>query len=57
VDQLDISALGITAATFASAVTIAASGASTLITIGTSSIQLNGVAAATVNAADFRLAL
>jgi Ca2+-binding RTX toxin-like protein len=56
VDLLDISSLGITAATFASSVTIAASGVNTLITIGANSIQLNGVAAATVSATDFRLA-
>jgi trimeric autotransporter adhesin len=59
-DLLDISSLGITAATFASSVTIAASAANpanTLITIGASSIQLNGVAAATVSQNDFHLAL
>jgi Ca2+-binding RTX toxin-like protein len=56
VDLLDMSSLGITAATFASSVTIAASGVNTLITIGANSIQLNGVAAATVSATDFRLA-
>ena len=57
VDLLDISGLGVTSATFASTVTIAASGANTLITIGASSIQLNGIAAANVNGSDFRLAL
>ena len=60
VDQIDISGLGITAATFASSVKIAASGVggvNTLITIGTGSIQLNGVAAATVGQNDFHLAL
>ena len=55
-DLLDIGGLGITAAKFATSVTIKASGANTLITIGTNSIQLNGVAAGTVTAADFRLA-
>ena len=45
--------LGITAANFASSVTIAASGANTVITIGTQSITLLGVAAANVTADDF----
>jgi Ca2+-binding RTX toxin-like protein len=59
VDLLDISGLGITAATFAASVKIAASGATganTLITIGASSIQLNAVTAATVNSSNFLLA-
>jgi Ca2+-binding RTX toxin-like protein len=60
VDLLDVSGLGITAATFAASVKIAASGATganTLITIGASSIQLNAVAAATVSESNFHLAL
>jgi Ca2+-binding RTX toxin-like protein len=56
VDLLDIGGLGITAATFASSVKIAASGPNTLITFGADSIQLNGVTAASITAADFRLA-
>jgi T5SS/PEP-CTERM-associated repeat protein len=56
-DKLGIVGLGITAATFASSVTIAASGVNTLITIGTSSIQLNGVAAASIHQSNFNLAL
>jgi Ca2+-binding RTX toxin-like protein len=55
-DKLGIAGLGITAATFASSVTIAASGANTLITIGTGSIQLNGVAAASIHQSNFNLA-
>ncbi|MDT4857740.1 hypothetical protein FQZ97_921740 [compost metagenome] len=56
-DRLDISGLGITAATFASSVQINAAGADTLINIGADSIRLVGVADATsVNATDFILA-
>jgi len=55
-DLLDISSLGITAATFAANVTIGASGGSALVTIGASSIRLLNVAAANVDATDFRLA-
>jgi Ca2+-binding RTX toxin-like protein len=56
-DLLDISALGITAATFATNVTIAnGGGGSTLVTIGGSSIRLLAVATANVNVTDFRLA-
>jgi Ca2+-binding RTX toxin-like protein len=55
-DKLGIVGLGITAATFASSVTIAASGVNTLITIGTDSIQLNGVAAASIHQSNFNLA-
>ena len=52
-DKLDITARGITTATFAASVTIAASGADTLITIGTDTIRLVGVAPAAVTIADF----
>ena len=45
--------LGITAANFAANVSIAASGANTLITIGGNSITLLGVAAANVTVDDF----
>jgi Ca2+-binding RTX toxin-like protein len=57
-DLLDISAFNITAATFATNVTIADVGADTLVSIGaTDSIRLVGVAdATTVTAADFVLA-
>ncbi|MBO3275893.1 peroxidase family protein [Pseudomonas schmalbachii] len=56
-DRLDISGLGITAATFASSVQINAAGADTLINIGADSIRLVGVTDATsVNASDFILA-
>ena len=55
-DRLDISALGITAATFAANVTIAG-GANTLVVIaGAGSISLQGVAPAEITAADFLLA-
>ena len=52
-DKLDITARGITTATFAASVTIAASGADTLITIGTDTIRLVGVAPGAVTIADF----
>ncbi|QOE10640.1 heme peroxidase [Pseudomonas asiatica] len=57
-DRLDISALNITAATFAANVTIADVGNDTLVSIGaTDSIRLVGVAdATTVTVADFNLA-
>jgi Ca2+-binding RTX toxin-like protein len=56
-DMLDISSLGITAATFNAQVNIAAGpGGSTRITIGGNTITLTGVAPATVTAADFNLA-
>jgi Ca2+-binding RTX toxin-like protein len=55
-DRLDISGLGITAATFTGLVTITAQGADTLITIGAETILLTGVTPAQVNAGDFVLA-
>ncbi|AJQ47881.1 peroxidase family protein [Pseudomonas putida] len=57
-DRLDITALNITAATFAASVTIADVGADTLVHIGAAdAIRLVGVAdATTVNVADFILA-
>jgi Ca2+-binding RTX toxin-like protein len=56
-DLLDISGLGITAATFAVAVSITDLGADTLIGIGADSIRLLGVGdATTIAAADFLLA-
>ena len=58
-DLLDISGLGITAATFGASVTITDLGADTLITIGSDTILLTGVANATttVTMDDFFLAL
>ena len=58
-DKLDMSGLGITAATFGANVSIAAGpiAGSTLVTIaGHGTIQLNGVAPANVNVTDFTLA-
>jgi Ca2+-binding RTX toxin-like protein len=55
-DHLDISALGITTATFGGSVTVAASGSDTLVTIGVNSIRLTGIAAAAIDTTDFRLA-
>jgi Ca2+-binding RTX toxin-like protein len=57
-DLMDISALGITAARFATSVTVAAGSTvgSTLITIGTDSIRLLNVAPASITQADFKLA-
>lgn len=56
-DLLDISALGITSATFAGSVTIGpAPGGGTRVRIGASSVTLTGVAPASVNADDFVLA-
>ncbi len=57
VDKLGIVGLGVTAATFASSVTITASGVNALVTIGADSIQLNGVAAASIHASNFNLAV
>lgn len=55
-DFLDISGLGITNATFAGSVSIAASGVDTVITIGADQITLVGVNSATVDVTDFILA-
>jgi Ca2+-binding RTX toxin-like protein len=58
-DLLDISALGVTAATFAASVLIEDLGADTLITIGADSILLqgvNGVGASVITQQDFILA-
>ncbi|MCY1456595.1 hypothetical protein D9M71_738250 [compost metagenome] len=53
-DRLDVSALGITAATFAANVAITDVGVDTRVTIGANSITLVGVAdATTVTQADF----
>ncbi|MFC4861432.1 calcium-binding protein, partial [Pseudomonas sp. MAHUQ-62] len=53
-DRMDVTALGITAATFAANVVIADVGADTQVTIGANSITLVGVAdATTVTQADF----
>ena len=57
-DLIDLTAYHLTAATFASAVTIADMGADMLITIGTDTIRLAGVSGTGVNAVtidDFRL--
>ncbi|KRD96101.1 hypothetical protein ASE63_11805 [Bosea sp. Root381] len=61
-DQIDLSALGITADNFATRVTISAAGNNTLVTVRDASlavigtITLNGVASQNVTAADFLLA-
>jgi Ca2+-binding RTX toxin-like protein len=55
-DLLDISGTGINALTFAAGVTIGSSGGSALITIGSDTITLIGVAEATITQADFLLA-
>ena len=56
-DLMDISGLGIAAgASFNNSVKIAAAGTSTLISIGTDSIRLNGVAAANISSSNFLLA-
>jgi cysteinyl-tRNA synthetase, unknown class len=56
-DLLDISGLGITAATFAANVKIGAgANGSTIITIGTGSIHLLNVAPSSIDITDFRLA-
>jgi Ca2+-binding RTX toxin-like protein len=54
-DLIDISALGITAATFAPSVTIGGT-ASTVLTIGASTISLTGVNSNTIDSAHFKLA-
>ncbi len=55
-DRLDITALGITSATFAGAVLITQQGGNTLITIGADSILLLNTPTAQVDATDFMLA-
>lgn len=55
-DKLDIAALGINAGNFGASVNIAAAGSDTLITIGSNSITLLGIAAGEVNVSDFLLA-
>ena len=55
-DLIDLSALGITAATFAGSVGIAGSGDSTTITIGANSIKLLDVAPSSIDITDFKLA-
>ncbi|MFZ2366927.1 MAG: peroxidase family protein [Azonexus sp.] len=56
-DLLDLSSLGITAASFAGSVSIADVGADTLVTVGADSIRLLGVTdATTITQADFILA-
>jgi Ca2+-binding RTX toxin-like protein len=52
-DRLDVQGMGVTAANFGAAVTIAQSGADTLITIGTDTITLVSVNASTITQADF----
>jgi len=54
-DHMDLRGLGITAATFASQVSIAGAGADTMVTIGADSILVQGVAPAQITAADFLL--
>ena len=55
-DLMDISALGISAANFTASVQIAALGLGTKVTIGGNSINLIGVAPATIDSTDFKLA-
>ncbi len=55
-DLMDISGLGITAASFTTTVQIAALGLATKVTIGGNSINLIGVAPATIDSTDFKLA-
>ena len=55
-DLIDISGLSITAANFRTSVNIAASGANTLITIGTGKILLDNVASTSVTINTFHLA-
>jgi Ca2+-binding RTX toxin-like protein len=52
-DTLNLAGRGLSAASIGSAITIAASGADTLITIGPDTIRLVGVASNTISAADF----
>ncbi|WP_459251709.1 peroxidase family protein [Metapseudomonas phytobenefica] len=54
-DLLDISALGISAASFAAAVSISGTVAQTVVTIGADSITLVGVNVTTINQSDFVL--
>ena len=54
-DLLDISGLGITAASFAGSVAVSG-GANALITIGTNSIRLHGVNQAAIDVTDFKFA-
>ena len=56
-DLMDISGLGVTAATFSASVQIAAFGAGAKVTFATNSINLLGVAPASIDQTDFRLAL
>jgi Ca2+-binding RTX toxin-like protein len=55
-DALDLSGLGVTAATFAAEVAVSVSGANALVTVAGGSILLVGIDAATVDASDFLLA-
>ena len=55
-DLLNITALGITSATFTTNVSIAADGADTVVGIGADSIRLVGVSSAAVDQTDFVLA-
>jgi Ca2+-binding RTX toxin-like protein len=55
-DRLNISAFGVTAGTFNANVSIAASGANTLVTVGGVTILLIGIVPASITAADFLLA-
>ena len=54
-DRMDISALGVSAGTFASRVSIAQTGAATTVTIGSQSILLVGTQASTIDQSDFVL--
>jgi hypothetical protein len=55
-DLLDISGLGVTAARFASAVSIAQAGADAVVTIGGDTITLVGANASSLGQSDFILA-
>jgi Ca2+-binding RTX toxin-like protein len=55
-DMLDLTSIGITAATFATQVSISQTGSDTLVAIGTDSVTLVGINAGTVSQGDFLLA-
>lgn len=54
-DHIDLSGLGITAATFASQVSIHQAGANTIVSVGSDTIMLAAVAANTIDQSDFFL--
>ena len=54
-DLIDLSLMGVTAATFSSRVLIGAQGTSAVVTVDGNSITLSGIAAAAINQSDFIL--